>query len=356
MSTRSKGADAAAVVAQGIELIDEADGRSPLADAAAGARPASEASFRTVPATVAGERRMMQVVEIPLGPNGVAGYAIDVEDQEQARAELNRFVRAQRDMLDRLSAGVAQFGRDRSLIFFNQPFARLFSLTAEFLADRPEFDRLIDAMREAGNLPEVRDFPDWKAEHRAWFTSGLAADEEDWLLPGGKHLRVVAQPLPDGGLLTIFEDRTEQIQLASARDTLLRVRTATFDNLFEAVGVFAADGRLNLWNNRFKELWGFDEEQLASHPRVDALAPHLSAKLKRASHAGLVRELVRSATVERKQRVGPRLACSTGASSSSPRCRCPTAMRCSPCSTSRTAGRSRRRCASATRRSRKPTG
>ena len=298
-----EGADAGAVVAQGIELIDEADGRSPLADAAQ-VRDRLEPSYRTVPATVAGERRMMQVVEIPLGPGGVAGYAIDVEDQEQARAELNRFVRAQRDMLDRLSAGVAQFGRDRSLIFFNQPFARLFSLTADFLADRPEFDRVIDAMREAGNLPEVRDFPDWKAEHRTWFTSGLAADEEDWLLPGGKHLRVVAQPLPDGGLLTIFEDRTEQIQLASARDTLLRVRSATFDNLFEAVGVFAADGRLNLWNNRFKEVWGFEEEQLASHPRVDALAPHLSARLKRASHAGLVRELVRSATVERKQRSG----------------------------------------------------
>jgi signal transduction histidine kinase len=298
-----EGPDAAAVVAQAIELIDEADGRSPLADAAQ-VRDQQQPSIRTVPATVAGERRMMQVVEIPLGPGGVAGYAIDVEDQEQARAELNRFVRAQRDMLDRLSAGVAQFGRDRSLIFFNQPFARLFSLTAEFLADRPEFDRVIDAMREAGNLPEVRDFPDWKAEHRTWFTSGLAADEEDWLLPGGKHLRVVAQPLPDGGLLTIFEDRTEQIQLASARDTLLRVRSATFDNLFEAVGVFAADGRLNLWNNRFKEVWGFEEEQLASHPRVDALAPHLSSRLKRASHAGLVRELVRSATVERKQRTG----------------------------------------------------
>jgi PAS domain S-box-containing protein len=85
---------------------------------------------------------------------------------------------------------------------------------------------------------------------------------------------------------------------------LLRVRTATFDNLFDAVGVFASDGRLTLWNNRFRELWGFEEEQLASHPRVDALAPHLSGKLKRASHAGLVRELVRSATVERKQRSG----------------------------------------------------
>jgi len=298
-----EGGDSADVIRGGVELIDDADGLGPEA-AAARVRDAQEPASRTVPATVSGERRMMHVVEVPLGPNGVAGYAIDVEDQEQARVDLNRFVQAQRDMLDRLSAGVAQFGRDRSLIFFNQPFARLFSLTPDFLADHPEFDRVIDAMRDAGKLPEVRDFPDWKEEHRLWFTSGLAAEEEDWLLPGGKHLRVVAQPLPDGGLLTIFEDRTEQIQLASARDTLLRVRTATFDNLFEAVGVFASDGRLNLWNNRFIELWGLEEELLATHPRVDALTPLLAPKLKRASHAGLVRELVRSATIERKQRTG----------------------------------------------------
>ena len=295
--------DGASVVAEGIELIEEAGGEAPLL-ASAEVRDRQQPIHRTVPVTNAGERRMMHIVEVPLGHSGVAGYAIDVEDQEEARAELARFVRAQHDMLDRLSAGVAQFGRDRSLIFFNQPFARLFSLAADFLADRPEFDRVIDAMRDSGNLPEVRDFPEWKEEHRGWFTSGLSADEEDWLLPGGKHLRVVAQPLPDGGLLLIFEDRTEQIQLASARDTLLRVRSATFDNLFEAVGVFASDGRLNLWNNRFRELWGFEDEQLAKHPRIDALTEQLAARLKQPKHAGLVRELIRSATQERKQRTG----------------------------------------------------
>ena len=208
-------------------------------------------------------------------------------------------------MLDRLSAGVAQFGRDRGLIFFNQPFARLFSLPADFLADQPEFDRVIDAMRDAGNLPEVRDFPEWKDEHRDWFTSGLSADEEDWLLPGGKHLRVVAQPLPDGGLLLIFEDRTEQIQLASARDTLLRVRTATFDNLFEAVGVFASDGRLNLWNNRFKELWGFEDEQLAKHPRVDALTSAAGGPAEAAqAMPGWYASWCAARPSERKQRTG----------------------------------------------------
>jgi signal transduction histidine kinase len=295
--------DAMSAIKSGIELVDESEGRSPLSQAAA-VRESGEAAARTVPATIAGERRMMRVVEVPLGDSGVAGYAIDIEDLDQARTSLALFVRAQRDMLDRLSAGVAQFGPDRSLIFYNQPFARLFSLKGDFLADRPEFNRLLDSMREHGNLPEVRDYPDWKQEKGRWFTSGLAADEEDWLLPGGKHLRVVAQPLPDGGLLLIFEDRTEQIQLASARDTLLRVRTATFDNLFEAVGVFASDGRLHLWNNRFRKTWDFEEEQLTAHPRIDALTPHIAKKLKNPNHASLVRELVRSATVERKQRSG----------------------------------------------------
>jgi signal transduction histidine kinase len=295
--------DALAVVKNGIELVEENEGRS-VHDQAALVRETGEPLSRTVPATIAGERRMVRVVEVPLGESGVAGYAIDVEDREQARADLTRFVRAQRDMLDRLSEGVAQFARDRSLTFFNQPFARLFSIPADWLVEGPEFDRVIDRMRESGDLPGVRDFPEWKREKGGWFTAGAVAEEEDWLLPGGRHMRVVPQPLPDGGLLLIFEDRTEQLQLASARDTLLRVRTATFDNLFEAIGVFASDGRLNLWNSRFSEMWEFDEEQLAAHPRVDALIPHMAKKLKTASHAALIRELVRAATVERKQRKG----------------------------------------------------
>jgi signal transduction histidine kinase len=295
--------DAMAVIKAGIELVDESEGRTPLSQAAA-VRERGKPVARTVPATIAGERRTMHVVEVPLGATGVAGYAVDVEEREQARADLARFVSAQRDMLDRLSAGVAQFGRDRHLIFSNQPFARTFSLRLDFLADGPEFNRVLDAMRETGNLPEVRDYPDWKSERGRWFTSGLAAVEEDWLLPQGKHLRVVAQPLPDGGLLLIFEDRTEQIQLASARDTLLRVRTATFDNLFEAVSVFASDGRLHIWNNRFREIWDFDEDMLVTHPRVDALTQQIGDKLKNPNHATIVRELVRSATVERKQRGG----------------------------------------------------
>ncbi len=297
-------------VLRGLELVEIASGQSPVA-AAAAAREAGKPAERSVPATINGQRKMMRIVDVPLGDSGVAGYALDIDALDQAQGALRRFIKTQRDTLDQLSASVAQFGADRALVFCNLPFQRLFSLKPEWVASAQDFDRVLDKMREAGRVPEARDFPAWKKERRGWFTPTGGPSEESWLVPGGMHLRVVAQPLPDGGLLLIFEDRTEQAQLASARDTLLRVRTATFDNLFEAMGVFEADGRLHLWNNRFQQTWGFEESFLATHPRVDKLAEAAAAMLTNPSRAALIRELVRSATQERKQRSG-RLALKDG--------------------------------------------
>lgn len=296
------GKDAGQVIAEGIELVEAVEGQAPGA-AAASAAVAGKPLERLVPATIDGERRMMRVIDVPLGDAGVAGFAMDQHELEQARIEQRRQEAAQRDLLDRLSAGVAQFGADRALRFWNQPFLALFALDQDHLADGPAFERVLDRMREAGRIPEHRDFPAWRAERRDWFLSPDPR-EENWLLADGTHLRVYGQPLPDGGLLLIFEDRTEQVQLSSARDTLLRVRTATFDNLFESIGVFAADGRLHLWNSRFRTMWGIAEQALAAHPRIDDLMQQVQSKLAKPQQANIVRELVRAATIERKQRGG----------------------------------------------------
>lgn len=295
--------DADDVIARGLELVEGVGADGPLTTALS-ALDSGRAQSQAIPATIRGARRMLNVFDVPLPGGGVAGFAVDIEDLEQARATVKRFGKAQRAMLDRLSAGVAQFGADRALAFCNQPFRRLFAMRPEWLADRPEFDRVLDRMREAGRLPEARDFPGWKAERRDWFIAADGQIEEQWHLQGGVHLRVVAQTLPDGGLLLIFEDRTEQVQLASARDTLLRVRTATFDSLAEALGVFAADGRLQLWNSKFRATFGFEEAFLAGHPRVDALAQAASARLAAPGKAVLMSEMIRSATLDRQQRGG----------------------------------------------------
>jgi signal transduction histidine kinase len=78
------------------------------------------------------------------------------------------------------------------------------------------------------------------------------------------------------------------------------VRSATFDNLFEAVGVFASDGRLYLWNRRFSQIWDLDEEWLAEHPRVDEMVPALARKLVNPTAAAQIREMVRKTTSDRE--------------------------------------------------------
>ena len=81
---------------------------------------------------------------------------------------------------------------------------------------------------------------------------------------------------------------------------LLRVRAATFDNLFEAISVFASDGRLYLWNRRFRDVWDLEEERLTEHPRVDELVPAMARKLVNPTAAAQIREMVRHTTNERQ--------------------------------------------------------
>lgn len=297
------GAPGAAEVVQGqIELLEPEDGNAP-ADIARATLQSQTASERIVAATIHGARRSLRVSDLPLGQEGVAGYAIDIEEQQQVAREFRAFRDAQRALLDQLSVGVALFDGEERLTFANRPFRRLFSLTEDAVEALTPFDRFLAEARERGRTPEVRDFPEWRRERASWF--GLqAAYEEAWPLPGGTHLRVVAQPMPDGGLVLITEDRTESLALSAVRDTLLRTRTATLDSLFEALAIFAPDGSVQLWNRSFAGTWGLNTELLDQHPSADELLNAIGRNLVRPEEASLIGAAVRAATLDRREKEG----------------------------------------------------
>jgi signal transduction histidine kinase len=302
------GENADAVVAAGLELIERVDGQSP-AQVAVQAMALKQPIERMVAATINGQRRALRVSDLPLGDEGVAGYAIDVEEMEELSRAFRAFREAQRSVLDLLSSGVAQFDPRRRLTFANQAFQRLFSLGPVDVQDAT-FERVIDAAREAGRVPEMRDYRMWRREKAQWFAAS-GAQEEAWPLSDGTHLRVVAQPLPDGGLLLVVEDRTETLRISAMRDTLLRTRTATFDSLFEAVAVFAPDGRMQLWNRLFATVWGLEPELLDTHLHVDDLLEKVGARLARPGQRKAVGDVVRAATLDRRQ-TGARVAMADG--------------------------------------------
>lgn len=293
------GQDGGDVVEAGTELVEVVDGLS-ARQVALQAASKNLPIERVVAATIGGERRMLRVSDLPLGTDGVAGYAIDVEEMEELARTLRAFREAQRAMFDQLSAGVAQFDGQHRLVFANRPFQRILDLSPSVMLDPPSFERLLDQAHDKGRVPEARDFPAWRREKVQLF-SASSSQEESWALADGTHLRVLANPMPDGGLLLVIEDRTEQLQLSSARDTLLRTRTATFDSLYESVAVFAPDGRMQLWNRRFARDWGLETEFLDTHPHIEALLERIAPRLSRPQAARAVGDVVRSATLDRKQ-------------------------------------------------------
>ena len=237
------------VVSEQIELLESHQGKS-ARDYAKEAAASGETIERESPATIDWQRRLLRVSDLAVGDEGIAGYAIDIEETEQIARKFRAFRQAQRAMLDQLSVGVAQFDADQKLAFANKPFIRLFDLPFGIVSDHIPFDRFLSDSREKRRTPEVRDFPAWRRERVEWFSLNEAV-EEAWPLGAGQHLRIVGQPMPDGGLVLFAEDRTEQLAESATRDTLLRTRTAMLDSLFEAIAVFAPDGSLQLWNRCF---------------------------------------------------------------------------------------------------------
>src|SRR5690606_2676443 len=161
-------------------------------------------------------------------------------------------------------------GPDERLVFYNDAYRKLFAFDSAFLDDRPSDSAVLDRLRQERQLPEQADFRAWKAQlHEAYRTP--EAREHWWYLPGGRTLRVVTTPNPEGGVTYIYDDVTERLELASRVNALNRTQSETLDALAEAVAVFGSDGRIRLFNRSFAELWELSPQALAELPHIEKL-------------------------------------------------------------------------------------
>jgi signal transduction histidine kinase len=249
---------------RGIELFDRA-AREELYRAHEDVRPYAG----RLPAIVAGARRTFDVLTFP-ARRGSAGIGIDTTEAEALRAELKRMTQAHRRTLDQLPTGVAIFGSDQRLSFYNIAYRSLWDLNAAFLDNGPTDSAVLEQLRAARKLPEEQDFRQWKAElHEAY--RALEPSDFTWHLPDGRTLRVVTTPNPEGGVIYLFHDNTKRLDLERRYDALIKVQSETLDNLTEAVAVFGSDGRLRLFNPVFARMWKLDPGALQERPHIEAV-------------------------------------------------------------------------------------
>jgi signal transduction histidine kinase len=169
---------------------------------------------------------------------------------------------------DRLATAFAVFDGNQRLAHFNQAYVDLWQLDAAWLSERPRDGEILDRLRQARSLPEKADYRDWKRNWLAAYGSNTQK-EDQWHLPDGRTLHVIADSLAEGGVTYLYENVTERLSLESRYNALIHVQSETLDMLREGVAVFAANGRLRLSNRAFAAIWRLSPALLSSAPHID---------------------------------------------------------------------------------------
>ncbi len=256
--------DPADAIARGVEMLS----RTPR-DEASRSRAAGKAYLARLPAIVAGGRRALDILDVPTR-KGSAGIGIDATELEAMQGKLKHLLDAHRRTLDQLPTGVATFGADHKLTFYNSAFRSLWEFDTALLDQAPTDSALLDQLRAKRKLPEEQDFRQWKAAlHEAY--RATETKEHLWHLPDGRTMRVVTTPDPQGGVTYLFEDTTERLELMRRYGALNRVQGETLDNLAEGVAVFGSDGRLRLHNSAFERMWKLEPAALAEQPHIETV-------------------------------------------------------------------------------------
>ena len=262
------GAESPKAVVQTQAELTASYGKSPRALAErAWASGAAESETRFL--VVGQERRRLHITEVPLPERGgMVGHALDVTREGETEEQLRRHTAAHDAVLEQLGSGIAVFGPDSRLRFFNGAYAQMWGLDEDWLRTEPGYAELLEVLREQRRLQEQADFARWKRERLNLFTSLIEPREDLMHLPDGRTVRDLAVPHPLGGIMFVQEDVTNALALESSYNTLMAVQQETLDNLAEGVALFGGDGRLKLSNPAYARIWKLRPEELASEPHL----------------------------------------------------------------------------------------
>jgi signal transduction histidine kinase len=221
---------------------------------------------------IAGKRQLLEITETPYdaseGVKGVFGFALNVTAEEDKDTEIQRHAASQREVLEHLGSAISIYGPDMRLEFYNRAYLRLWHCEEAFLDSKPTFGEILEDTRARRVAPDQVDFPRYKRERIALFTSLLEPREDLMHLPDGTTLRILVSPHPMGGLIFVHEDVTDKLALESSYNTLIAVQRETLDNLAEGIAVFGPDGKLGLFNPAVALIWDLPTDYLASSPHI----------------------------------------------------------------------------------------
>ncbi|MCP8886289.1 sensor histidine kinase [Devosia ureilytica] len=219
-----------------------------------------------------GPQGQFDLVEFPV-PGGRAGYLRPLAELARPAVPAENGLAHIGGIIDALGTPIAIFNAKRELTQFNAAYASLWHLDRKFLTPGLDERAILDKLRTDGMLPNQVDYHTWRAKHLESYSRKEPHEADPWHLPDGRTIKVISAPAgTNGGVIYVFEDLTERLELESTNRSFTNVLRETIMALNEAVAVFGTNGRLTLSNPQLSKLWKLPMNELGTNPHIDQLA------------------------------------------------------------------------------------
>ena len=135
--------------------LAKARGLVPIGPADTSSQAPNAATQFTIHAAIGGQRHLLDIHELPGADGETLAFALDRTEVESAQRELRRHIAANAAVLEILAAGVAIFGPDKRLKFFNSAYSALWELDAGWLEQQPTIGEVLERLHETRRFPGI---------------------------------------------------------------------------------------------------------------------------------------------------------------------------------------------------------
>ena len=203
-----------------------------------------------------GSRRLLSIEETPFTKDGKStGVAIDITDKEEIETNFRNYQKHTEEVFNNISVPVAIFDANTILVFANQAIIRMFSVAEVDIYKNYKFADIMNYLLTRGSIIASEDILKYKAKAKELFQEVIEPHCTTIHLTNGNVLSVTITPNHSGGLVFVFEDITDKVQLERKVNSVSSIYRKTLDAFSEGAIILESDSKIKIANKVALDLW-----------------------------------------------------------------------------------------------------
>ena len=193
-------------------------------------------------------------------------------DQEEAANPGNML----KTLVDNVNQGVALFGKDLTLLHYNQMYGSMYNFADGFLRRGLHYTEILRHLIHRGEFGDVD--PDTYLRERMRNMDEGAEWRNLRHRPDGSVISVYRMNLIGGGAIVTMTDVTEDLRLSRENQRNAKLLESVVSNINHGVRVIDAESRLVLWNQRYQDMCDYPAHLMQKGISYEVILRHLAEK------------------------------------------------------------------------------